>query len=119
MRSAAMVRAVVVVRPGVSLPLAVPGGHVVAAFTHLGSELVSAPAAALRSLSRDIRVAGVSPDRAGRVAGATYGNTGGVLAPAAVGGNAGHDGVGYHVNVALLDTGLTDTAALNRASGRI
>ena len=118
-RSTGAVRAVVVVRAGVALPLAVPGGRVVATFPHLGSELVSAPVASLQGLSQDARVAGVSPDRAGRVTGLTYGNTGGVLAPVAVGGDAGKRGVGYHVNVALLDTGLTDTAALNRASGRV
>jgi len=118
-RSSALVRAVVVARPGVSLPLAVPGGQVVRTFPHVGSELVRAPMSALRALASDSRVAGVSPDRAGRVAGYTYGNTGGVLAPVALGGEAGKRGVGYHVNVALLDTGLTDTPALNRASGRI
>jgi serine protease AprX len=114
-----LVRAVVTVRPGVHLPLQVPGGRVVQAFTHVGSELVRAPMSALAALARDARVTGISPDRAGRVATATYGKTGGILAPVAVGGNAGKKGVGYHVNVALLDTGLTDTAALNRASGRI
>ena len=55
----------------------------------VGSELVSAPVASLQGLSQDARVAGVSPDRAGRVTGLTYGNTGGVLAPVAVGGDAG------------------------------
>ncbi|HET6816139.1 MAG TPA: S8 family serine peptidase [Mycobacteriales bacterium] len=114
-----LVRAVVLVRPGVHLPLQVPGGRVVQTFSHVGSELVRAPMSALAALARDVRVAGVSPDRAGRVDTATYSNTGGILAPVAVGGNAGKKGVGYHVNVALLDTGLTDTPALNRASGRI
>jgi serine protease AprX len=42
-----------------------------------------------------------------------------VLAPQTVGGNAGQDGVGQGVTVALLDTGVDDTAALNRASGRL
>ena len=118
-RSAALVRAVVVVRPGVALPLPVRGGRVVATFPHIGSELVVASARALQALSSDSRVAGVSPDRAGRVAGKDYSSSGGVLAPRAVGGDAGKSGVGYHVNVAMLDTGLTDTPALNRASGRI
>jgi serine protease AprX len=119
-RSAALVRAVVLVRPGVSLPLRVPGGHVLRTFPHLGSELVRAPMASLRALSSDPRVAGVSPDRAGRVAGHDNSQSAsGVLAPVAVGDDAGKSGVGYHVNVAMLDTGLTDTPALNRASGRI
>src|SRR3954451_1664759 len=72
-RPAALVRAVVVARPGVSLPLAVPGGQVVRTFPHVGSELVRAPMSALRALATDSRVAGVSPDRAGRVAGYSYG----------------------------------------------
>jgi serine protease AprX len=117
--SGVLVRAVVLVRPGVHLPLQIPGGQVVQSFSHVGSELVRAPMSALSELAHDSRVTGISPDRAGRVTSATYGNTGGVLAPVAVGGDAGKSGVGYHVNVALLDTGLTDTRALNRASGRI
>jgi serine protease AprX len=118
-RSAGLVRAVVVVRPGVALPLAVRGGHVVQTFPHLGSELVRAPLAALQALAADGRVAGVSPDRAGRVAGDSTPSGTGVFGPVAVGGNAGKAGVGHHVNVAMLDTGLTDTVSLNRASGRV
>jgi serine protease AprX len=117
--SSALVRAVVLVRPGVQLPLRVPGGRVVQSFSHVGSELVRAPMSALTALAHDVRVAGVSPDFAGRVTGTSYSGGSGVLGPAAVGGDAGKKGVGYHVNVALLDTGLTDTPALNRASGRI
>jgi len=115
----AFVHAVVAVRPGVHLPLAVPGGRVLAAFPHVGSELVRAPLSALSTLAHDARVIGISPDRAGRVAGATTGTSGGTLAPQFLRGSAGRSGTGYHVNVALLDTGVTDTAALNRKSGRI
>jgi len=119
-RPTALVRAIVVVRPGVRLPLPVRGGHIVRTFPRVGSELVRAPLSSLRALSSDPRVAGVSPDRSGRVTGHDQQpSASGVLAPTAVGGDAGKSGVGYHVNVALLDTGLTDTAALNRASGRI
>jgi len=114
-----LVRAVVSVRPGVSLPLHVRGGQVLQSFSHIGSEVVRAPMSALTELARDVRVTGVSPDRAGRVTGYSTATGSGVLAPVAVGGGAGRKGVGYHVNVALLDTGLTDTPALNRASGRI
>jgi serine protease AprX len=42
-----------------------------------------------------------------------------VLAAQAVGGSAGQPGTGAGVNVALLDTGVSDTPALNRASGRL
>src|SRR4051794_13480342 len=113
------VRAVVVVRPGVTLPLKVAGGRVLSVFSHLGSELVTAPLSSLRRLAAASRVAGMSPDRTGRVAGSGTYTGPGVLAPSWLGGTAGRHGTGYHVNVALLDTGVTDTAALNRASGRI
>ncbi|MDQ1747201.1 MAG: serine protease AprX [Frankiaceae bacterium] len=116
-------RAVVTVRPGATLPAAIPGGHVLARFPSVGAELVSAPVAALRALGADPRVAGVSPDRRGRVAGDDQGDDGGrtdgVLAAKAVGGDAGKAGTGQGVNVALLDTGVSDTAALSRDSGRI
>src|SRR4051812_16320081 len=71
--SSALVRAVVLVRPGVQLPLRVPGGKVVQTFSHVGSELVRAPMSSLAALAHDVRVVGISPDRAGRVATATYG----------------------------------------------
>src|SRR6185312_12644509 len=77
---------------------------------------------ALRALAADPRVAGMTPDRAGRVAGDTSKATStgtGVLATKLFGGDAGKVGTGAHVNVALLDTGVTDTAALSRSSGRI
>jgi hypothetical protein len=64
-----VVSAVVVVRPGVHLPIAVAGGHVVDVFPHVGSELVRAPLSSLAALASDPRVAGVTPDRSGQVAG--------------------------------------------------
>ena len=116
------VRAVVTVRAGASLPT-VRGGRVLARFPSVGAELVSAPVAALQALSADPRVAGVSPDRHGRVAGDDNGqddgSSDGVLAAKAVGGSAGKPGTGQGVNVALLDTGVSDTAALSRDSGRV
>jgi serine protease AprX len=121
--AAPSVRAVVTVRPGATLPATIPGGRVLARFPYVGAELVSAPAASLRALGADPRVAGVSPDRHGRVAGDDVGNgdgsTDGVLAAKAVGGDAGKADTGRGVNVALLDTGVSDTAALSRDSGRI
>jgi serine protease AprX len=116
-----VVTAIVAVRPGVSLPVRVPGGHVVRVFDRIGSEVVRAPLSALASLASDPRVAGVSPDRSGRVAGrdddAVHGD--GVFAGNSLGGSAGRSDTGKGVNVALLDTGVSDTPALNRASGRI
>ncbi|MGH8889153.1 MAG: S8 family serine peptidase, partial [Acidothermaceae bacterium] len=43
----------------------------------------------------------------------------GVVAPTTIGGVAGQDGSGSGVTVALIDTGVSDTDALNRASGRL
>jgi serine protease AprX len=42
-----------------------------------------------------------------------------VLAPSTLGGNAGRSNAGRGVTVALIDTGVSDTDALNRASGRL
>jgi serine protease AprX len=116
-----MVTAVVAVRPGAPLPVRVPGGHVVRVFDRIGSEVVRAPLSSLAVLARDPRVAGVSPDRTGHVTGRDddEAKADGVLASEALGGSAGKAGTGKGVNVALLDTGVSDTAALNRASGRI
>ena len=109
------------VRPGVALPLSVPGGRVTTVLSHVGAEVVTAPVWSLRSLASDPRVLGMSPDRRGHVAGDdnTDGDTDGVLAAQALGGKAGQKNTGQGVNVALLDTGVSDTPALSRSSGRI
>ena len=44
------VRAVVVVRPGVSLPLAVPGGRVTTVLRNVGAEVVTAPSVSCTAL---------------------------------------------------------------------
>lgn len=116
------VRAVVTVAPGVALPVTAPGVRVRNVFRSVGAEVVSATPAALRGLAGDPRVAGVTPDRHGRIAGddgVDESAAHGVLASDALGGAAGRPGTGAHVNVALLDTGVSDTRALSRASGRI
>ncbi|HTR69831.1 MAG TPA: S8 family serine peptidase [Mycobacteriales bacterium] len=113
---------IVTVRPGTRLPLAVPGVRVRAVFSRVSSEVVSGSASALSVLVRDPRVAGMSPNWSGRVTGWTprvSHHTAGVLAADALGGDAGRPGVGAGVSVALLDTGVNDTPALNRASGRL
>jgi serine protease AprX len=119
-----MVNAVVVVQPGVHMPLTVPGGHVRAVFSRIGSELVRAPLSSVMALAGDPRVAGVTPDRSGTVSGFkgkddASDKTKSVFASERLGGGAGDDRTGYGVNVAMLDTGLSDTPALNRASGRV
>jgi serine protease AprX len=121
------VLAVVTVRSGVSLPVPAPGGRVVAVLRHVGSEVVRAPQAALLALAGDPRVAGVAPDRTGQVLGHAYGKgkkSAGLYASQYLSTEGKSDGhgnsdLGRGVNVALLDTGVSDTAALNRASGRI
>jgi serine protease AprX len=119
-----MVNAIVVARPGVHLPLTVAGGHVRAVFSRIGSELVRAPMGSLMALAADPRVAGVTPDRSGTVAGYTgksddKGAIKSVYASDHLGADAGGDKTGSGVNVAMLDTGLSDTPALSRASGRV
>jgi serine protease AprX len=117
-----MVNAIVVARPGVQLPLHVAGGHVKAVFSRVGSELVRAPLSSLRALASDARVVGVTPDRSGTMSsvnGKDDGKAKSVFASERLGGGAGTDKTGAGVNVAMLDTGLSDTPALNRASGRV
>jgi serine protease AprX len=120
--STTSVRAVVLLQPGAH-PARPAGGRVVAAFPAIGSEVVTAPAASLHRLARNPSVAGISPDWTGRVAGwkgkGNNKDTAGVLAPQVVGGAAGEPGTGAGATVALLDTGVSNTAAINRSSGRL
>jgi serine protease AprX len=116
------VRAIVTFRPGTSLPVSVVGGKVLDTFSHVRAEYVSAPTSALRSLSLNPAVTGISPNWRGHVTGFRHehGSAGdGVLAARSVGGDAGQPGVGAGVTVALLDTGVNNTAAINRSSGRL
>jgi len=125
-----LVHAIVTVRPGTRMPLAVPGGRVLDTLSAVHAEYVAAPRAALTGLAANPAVAGVSPDWHGHVMGLRHfhGGRGGrdwsnpkdsVLAAQSVGGDAGQPGVGAGVNIALLDTGVNDTPAINRASGRL
>lgn len=115
---APLVRAVVSLASSAG-PVVTEGVHVVASFPRVAAELVTATPAALRRLAADPRVTGVSPDLSIHMAGRDWGGSESVLAPATLGGRAGTPQAGRGVNVALLDTGVSDTAALNRASGRI
>jgi serine protease AprX len=117
-----LVRAVVAVRPGAALPVRPADGRVVAVFPQVGAEVVVAPRRSLTALAANPAVTGISPDWRGSVTGLRKQrglDRSGVLAPQAVGGDAGQAGTGSGVTVALLDTGVTDTAAINRASGRL
>jgi serine protease AprX len=116
------VRAVISVHNSADLPVQVPGGRVLDVLRAVGAEVVTAPASSYGALSRDPRVAGIAPDARGHVTGWRDGSpshTSHVLAAQEVGGSAGRPGTGAGVNVALLDTGVSDTPALNRASGRL
>jgi serine protease AprX len=116
------VRAVISVHNAADLPLRVPGGRVLQVLRAVDAEVVTAPASSYATLSRDPRVAGIAPDAPGHVTGSRdHGGSSAnhVLAAAAVGGSAGEPGTGAGVTVALLDTGVSDTPALDRASGHL
>jgi serine protease AprX len=116
------VRTVISVHNSADLPVRVPGGRVLEVLRAVGAEVVTAPASSYAALSRDPRVAGIAPDARGHVTGWRDGSgshTTHVLAAQEVGGSAGQPGTGAGVNVAVLDTGVSDTPALNRASGRL
>ncbi len=98
-----------------------PGVSVVADLPAIGAQVVRGTAAALDALRADPAVAGYSPSASVRFAGDAYGSrsSASVLAPASVGGAAGEAWVGAGVNVAVIDTGVSDSQQLNRRSGRI
>ena len=64
-------------------------------------------------------VLGLAPDDGVQLAGHDERLRGGVLAAQELGGAAGRPGAGAGVRVAVVDTGVSDTAALDRASGRL
>jgi serine protease AprX len=97
-----------------------PGVHVVALFPHVGSEVVTGSPGAVRALMRDPRVAGVSPDDPVTFAGHdNHDGDDSQFAWQGLDNPAGSPNAGAGVTVALLDTGVSDTPALNRASGRL
>ncbi|MEP6463841.1 MAG: S8 family serine peptidase, partial [Frankiaceae bacterium] len=100
-----------------------PGVQIVANLRGIGSEVVRATPAALAQLRRDPRVAGLRLDGPVSPTGgslAAVNETGaGVFAWQGLGGGAGDADAGHGVTVAVVDTGITDTPALNRASGRL
>ncbi|MDX6257586.1 MAG: serine protease AprX [Frankiales bacterium] len=98
----------------------VPGVTVDAVLSSIHSELVHGSAAALRRLAAAPGVLGVAADKKIRPTG--YGlnqNGGSSFAWQGLGGQAGHPGAGAGVHVALVDTGVSDSAYLNRASGHL
>ena len=81
--------------------------------------VVRGSAAQLRSLAVSPGVRGVAPDAALRPNSNDEDMPGSVLPWERIGGAAGTRGAGSGVRVALVDTGVADTDALTRASGRL
>jgi serine protease AprX len=97
-----------------------PGVRVVASLAALHTDVVRATPQALRQLAATPGVRGVAPDDAVQLTDAGgHDSAGGVLASEGLGGDAGHRRAGAGVRIAVVDTGVSDTAALNRASGRL
>ena len=111
--------------------VAAPGVHVQTVLGGVHSEVVRGSFAALAQLAATPGVLGVEPNVSAHLESYSYaglradknkhGDTSSedVLAPGTLGGKAGTASAGKGVTVALIDTGVTDTAALNRASGRV
>lgn len=100
--------------------VAAAGVQVIRVLPQVGIEVVRGTPAALLRLAGDPSVTGISRDQRLHPTGRDVGSAGnGVLAWQALGGQAGRDDAGAGVTVALVDTGVSDTPALNRASGRL
>ncbi|HVE99041.1 MAG TPA: S8 family serine peptidase [Mycobacteriales bacterium] len=99
--------------------LSAPGVQVLAHYDAARVAVVRGTPRALAALARDRQVRSMSPDLPVRVTGAETAAGTGQLASEAIGGTAGQPGAGAGVTVAVVDTGITDTAYLNRASGRL
>ena len=100
----------------------VAGVHVIASLRTLHMEVVRGDAAALRRLATVPGVRGVAPDDAVQLTSGDDGHDSeqqGVLASQGLGGRAGQPGAGAGVRIAVVDTGVSDTRALDRASGRL
>ena len=100
--------------------VSVPGVTVDSVLSSIHSELVHGSAAALRRLAAAPGVLGVMADKTIKPTG--YGlnqNGGSAFSWQGLGNEAGQRGAGAGVHVALIDTGVTDNAYLNRASGHL
>ena len=98
----------------------VPGVTVDVVLSSIHSELVHGSAAALRRLASAPGVLGLIADK--RIKPTGYGlnqNGGSTFSWQGLGDEAGRSGAGAGVHVALIDTGVSDNAYLNRASGHL
>ena len=97
---------------------ALPGAVVVDELPALSAAVVDVRADRLDDLARVRGVRGVAPDAPLTLTGSA-GEGDGVPAATGLGGSAGKKAAGAGVRVAVVDTGVSDTAALDRASGRL
>jgi serine protease AprX len=94
--------------------------RVLAVHPNVHAATVRGTALQLRVLAHSPSVRGIAPDVALRPTGHDNGGaTGSVFAWEKLGGAAGERAAGAGVRVALVDTGVADTPALSRASGRL
>jgi serine protease AprX len=99
-----------------------PGVRVVARLSAIGEAVVQGTPAALARLARTRGVLGVFPDDPVLLSSKDddgKGDSRGVPATDGLGGRAGKKDAGRGVTIAVVDTGVTDTATLSRASGRL
>ncbi len=101
-------------------PVAVPGVEVTAYLPAVGAEVVRGTPAALARLGRADGIAGLRYDAPVRPTGSGFDSADeGVFAWQGLGPRSGRPDAGRGVTVAVVDTGISDTPALNRASGRL
>ncbi len=101
-------------------PVAVAGVSTVSSLPSLHMAVVRGDVRALYRLASAPGVVGVTSDDAVHVAGEKTSATGeGHLSWEGLGDEAGRPGAGAGTRVAVVDTGVSDTPALSRASGRL
>src|SRR5688572_14274716 len=95
-----------------------PGLDVLHVLPSVGALVVQGTPLELAGLPRVPGVRGVAPDTEVRFSGGAS-TAPAVAAAAGLAAPAGRPGAGSGVRVAVVDTGVTDSPALNRASGRL
>lgn len=100
-------------------PPHVAGVSYLGTLRNLDMAVVRGKAGALARLAHTAGVRGLDLDNRVRLDSRDSDGVGGRLASDGLDGSAGRPGAGAGVRVALIDTGVTDTAALSRASGRL
>ena len=98
---------------------AVPGVRVLQDLSAIDTLVVEGTPTGLARLARADGVRAVTPDAPLSLTGSKPAAGAGVFAAEGLGGQAGRPGAGAGVRVAVLDTGVSDSPGLNRASGRL